>query len=340
MRHTLIGVAVVLLATSMLAPVAVARHANHGGSEREFEVVTSFDPTAEEFPEGIAIDRWGSAYVTLGLPFFLPAGVGRIVKIEPDGTRHELGMFERAPAGIAVDARGRVVFNWPSPEAPDDNGVYRLFDDGSHVRLPGSEQVGIPNGVAFDRRGHVLVSDSAFGALWRMPVDGSSPAEPWLTDPLLAGCGMGTVGANGVALWKRSVYVANTSRGLLVRVPIQPDGSAGQAAIVAGDNSNACDPDPLWGMDGIAVDVRGDVYAALVLQNQLVRIDPSDGSHEVLLTADDGLHNPASVAFGAGRGTRRSLYVTNYAVLPPVPPASLGPAVLRVDVGVPGRPLP
>jgi sugar lactone lactonase YvrE len=143
-----------------------------------------------------------------------------------------------------------------------------------------------------------------------------------------------------VALWDGALYVASTTRGLLVRIPIEADGSAGAAEVVAGDDSNECEPDALFGMDGIAVASDGSVYAALVLQNQLVRIDPADGSHEMLLTAEDGLHNPASLAFGTTEGDTTSLYITNYAVLPPEPEDSPGPAVIKVDVGVEGAPLP
>ena len=96
----------------------------------------------------------------------------------------------------------------------------------------------------------------------------------------------------------------------------------------------------LFGMDGIAFDVHGMVYALLVLQDKLVRIDPSDGSFVELLTGADGLHNPASIAFGTGKGDRQSVFITNYALLPPGPEDSLGPAVLKYDVGVPGLPLP
>ena len=74
----------------------------------------------------------------------------------------------------------------------------------------------------------------------------------------------------------------------------------------------------------------------LVLQDKLVKINPTDGSFITLLTDEDGLHNPASIVFGVGDGDQESIFFVNYAVLPPVPSASLGPAVLKLDVGVPG----
>jgi sugar lactone lactonase YvrE len=156
---------------------------------------------------------------------------------------------------------------------------------------------------------------------------------------LLAGCA-DTPGANGVALWQDSVYVANTGLGLLARVPILEDGTAGEPEVVAGDSD--CDPenDELFSMDGIAFDEQGNVFALLVLTHKLVRIDPSDGSHTVLLTEEDGLNNPASIAFGTGEGDRQYVYLSNFALLPPGPPNSLGPGVLRYDVGVTGLQLP
>jgi sugar lactone lactonase YvrE len=153
------------------------------------------------------------------------------------------------------------------------------------------------------------------------------------------------MGANGIAFWKGSFYVANTAQGMLVRIPILSDGSPGDPVIVAGEPDGSgidCEPviDDLFGMDGIALDVHGNIYALLVLQNKMVRIDPNDGEVTTLLTEDDGLWNPASIAFGTGKGDRQSVFFTNYAVLDPVPPKNLGPAVLKFDLGVPGLPLP
>ena len=63
-------------------------------------------------------------------------------------------------------------------------------------------------------------------------------------------------------------------------------------------------------------------------------------SFTTLLTEDDGLYNSASIAFGTEQGDRESVFITNFALLPPAPANSLGPAVLKLDVGAEGLALP
>lgn len=309
-------------------------------AEGQVEVVKSFDSSNDELPEGIAIDKSGNIYVTLGPPFFVGGGFGAVREISPDDTETTLVEYPNgpAPAGLAVDAPGNVYFALPNPGQPDV-GVYRLNADGGAERLLGTENMLVPNGLAIDKHGNLYASDSIMGAIWRFPRDGAVAAESWLAHDLLAGCDGDPVGANGIAFWKKDLYVANTAKGLLVHVPILEDGTPGNPAIVAG-NPDCSQNDDLYGMDGIALDVHGNVYALLVLQHKLVRIDPIDGTTTLLLSEEDGLWNPASLAFGTGKGDRKSLFIANYAVLPPEPANSLGPAVLKFDVGVPGLPIP
>lgn len=339
--------AVVAVSLLVVAPAAGAVAA----PATDVEVVAAFDdprPGGEvvELPEGVAVDRTGDVYASLGPPFFtqgMPGfgSYGAIVRIGPDGSRRTVVEFPDgpAPAGVVLDAVGRVYFAVPDPGGPDV-GVYRVTRGGSAERIAGTEQMAVPNGLAWDRRGALFVSDSALGQVWRISWGarvglGGEPAAPWLAHPLLAGCRYGQVGANGVAFHRGDLYVANSDRGLLLRIPVLRDGSPGAPVILAGDED--CDiSDELSGLDGIAINRRGQVYAALVLQHKLVSINPHTGADTVVLDADDGLWNPASAAFGTSRGDRDSLYITNYAALPPVPPANLGPAVLKLSAGMHG----
>jgi len=305
-------------------------------SESEPEVVVPFDAENKELPEGIAIDKEGNIYVSLGPPGFVGGGLGEIWKISPDGATTTLAQFDNdlPAAGLAVDASGNVYYAYPSGEE-ETQGVYRLTPDGDSERLPGTEAIIVANGIAFDDDGNLYVGDSILG-IWRIPPGGS--AELWLQHDLVSGCGEDDpFGANGVVPWKGKLYVANTGKGILVSVPILDDGTAGEPEMVAGVGDCDAEVKELYGMDGIALDVEGNVYAMLVMQNKLVKINPADGSFTTLLTEENGLHNPASVVFGIGEDDQSILF-TNYAVLPPVPAASPGPAVLKLDVGVTGVP--
>jgi sugar lactone lactonase YvrE len=341
MFKKVITVCIAIVGISLVAVIAVSIQARAIG---EVEVVRSFIAEDDELPEGLTIDKIGNIYVSLGPPFWFGPGDGQIRKISPDGTETVLADFPggQGPAGVAVNARGDIYFAWPNPTNPTTNGVYRIAPDGTPERLQGTENIILANGLAFDKQGDLFVSDSAQGIVWHISKSEPGTVYPWFEDTWLKGCDPvdSPVGANGVAFWKDSLYVASTSRGLLVRIPVLPDGSAGIAEVVAGVEDNECEFDDLVGMDGIAFDVKGNVYALLVLQNKLVRINPADGSYTVLLTEEDGLYNPASIAFGTGKGDRQHIFMVNYALLPPAPEGSLGPAVLKYYVGQPGLPLP
>ena len=308
------------------------------------QLVHAFEAGNGELPEGLAIDKSGNTYVSVGYPFWFAVeeSFGEIWKISPEGEKTVLHAFPGGPgaAGLAVSPSGELYLAYPNPPDPATNGVYRFTDEGDIERLPGSENIVLSNGLALTNQGDLFVSDSVLGAVWRIPNNGGE-AEMWIQHEWLTGCDSENylVGANGVAIWKDGLYVASTSRGMLLHVPIQNDGSAGQIEIVAGDDDCSVD-DALGGLDGIALDVHGNVFALQVLPNKLVRIDPNDGSYTVLLTEADGLYNPASITFGTGAGDRQAVFMSNYALLPPAPAASLGPGVLSLDVGVPGLPLP
>ena len=127
------------------------------------------------------------------------------------------------------------------------------------------------------------------------------------------------------------LYVANTEKGQIVRIAINPDGSAGTPEVLVAD------PATLVGVDGLALDVHGNIFAVNVAANLLLQIalDGAPPVVTILATADDGLDGPASLAFGTGKGERQSLFITNFALL-----SGQNPALLKVDAGVPGQPLP
>jgi sugar lactone lactonase YvrE len=310
---------IVLLSSLFVLTVGVAR------ASAPIETVVSFNPGAGEFPEGVAVDATGVAYVSLIAP------VAQIRTIDRAGGQSVLAQFGAAgfgPLGLAVNSAGDLYVALASFD-PATRGVYRVGPDGSTTRLPGTGAILFPNGLALDPRGDLYVTDSIAGAVWKVPRGGT--AAVWFQSPLLAGngsVGLGfPLGANGIAFGKNEVVVSNTEGAKLLRIAVLPDGGAGAASVVAQGPA-------LAGADGVALDVFGDAFVAVNSQNTLLRVSP-DGSTSTLATGADGLNNPASLAFGTSHGERKTLYITNFSVFSAAPT----PALLRLEVGVPGEPL-
>ncbi|TMB91056.1 MAG: hypothetical protein E6J45_07405 [Chloroflexi bacterium] len=318
-RHAIWPAALAVLLTVMTAAPAYA-----GGA------VISFNPLAGELPEGIALDHHGNIFVTL-------SPRGEVREIAADGTQSTVATLSPpgegiGTAGLAFDGRGDL-FVADVTFDPANNGVYEIPPGGAATRLPGSEQIGLPNGLAFDDRGFLYVTDSLQGAIWRLSPD----AQPvrLVQDPLLEGdgsFGVGVpIGANGIAFRQGSLYVTNTELGRVLRLPLSPSGAPGALQLVA-------ERPQLIGSDGCQFDVLGNLYIALNAQNKLARLAPN-GAFTIVATAADGLDFPASPLFGTGQGDRSTIFVTNFA-LGHANPADAHPGVVSFDVGIAGAPLP
>jgi hypothetical protein len=146
----------------------------------------------------------------------------------------------------------------------------------------------------------------------------------------------------------------NTDKGVVVRIPVCRDGGPGQPQVwtVLGEvpeSPLAGSPLPVVG-DGIALDVFGNIYVAVVSRLAVVRINAEDLSQETVATylTDPGnplfasLDTPAILAFGTGKGGRQSLFVTNLGMMTSIVPGPSwpGPGLVKIEAGEPGLPLP
>lgn len=302
----------------------------------------SFDRQAGQLPEGVAVDRVGNVFVSL-------APLGQVVRVEPGSDEAELigavpGVDPQTDfglLGLAIDARGNVYGAAVSKAA---QGVWRFDRHSGRVeRLPGTEKIGFPNSLAFDKRGNLYVTSSfegrspsgeRLGGVWRIRYD--APAEPWLVDEVLGGVGEvlppNGIGANGIAYRHGSLFVSNSEKASIVAIPIAPDGTAGEPRVVVQDPA-------LYSPDGITFDPCGRIYVAVINQSAIKRVD-RDGSIHLIADADDGLDWPSTLAFGTTGRDHRSLYAVNFAIGESFgAPRGAGPALLRIAVEAPGKPL-
>jgi sugar lactone lactonase YvrE len=197
--------------------------------------------------------------------------------------------------GIAQSRNGTVYVAYSTGSA-DLTGIWRLRSNGSPVRVAGLPPTAFLNGLAIDNQtGTMYIADSVLGVVWRVPA-GSSTASVWATGSQLGS----SFGPNGIKVHDGAVWVTNTTLGLLVRIPIKPDGRAGsfdtKAIFPAGE------------LDDFAFTGQGDsILAALNGPNEVVLIQP-DGTETVVLTAADGLEGPSAVGV-----LGRSVYITSAA---------------------------
>lgn len=282
-----------------------------------------FDAFSGEFPESIAVDRFGNIYVSM-------YALGEIWKLDPSGSFEEIvatfpleGFF--GVVGLRFDVRGDL-YAMQATTNEDVRGVWKITPGGAKERIAGTSGIVSPNDVAISPDGTVYMTDSA-GAIWRA-LRGQA-AEIWVQDEALEGTGIFGVGfpigANGIVVAPSGLMVANAEKGLLVSVPILPDGGAGQPTVVVADPA-------LIGLDGITADARGNIYGAVNFGFSVVRID-ADDNHISAIASGPPLDFPTGLTFGTGPG-QHTLYVVNAAFVSP--PADANPAVLAIPIGAPG----
>ena len=292
-------------------------------------IVAPLDAAAGDYVEGVAVDQSGNVFVSL-------KDKGQLIKFAPGTSEFEL--FGEIPnwelaglgfLGLAVDELGHVY-------GASELGVFK-FDcrTGEPTLVEGTQDIGVPNSLAFDDQGNLYLTDmfsngdfdAPLGAIWRINADGS--VEKWIEDALLGGTGAFGLaapgGANGIAVRDGIVYAAVTERSAIRSIPVLDDGTAGDIGTVIEGGAAP---------DGIALDGEGRVYIADVVTSRIQRVN-ADGTLEVLAEGvPAGLDLPASVAFGVG-GTELTLYATNLSF--DDFSNGVGPALVAIDVDTPGQ---
>ncbi|WP_329214468.1 SMP-30/gluconolactonase/LRE family protein [Streptomyces sp. NBC_01485] len=300
----LAGTAAAALALGLLATAPAAGGEPAVSAPR---VVAHFDFAEGQTPENIALEPDGSADLTF-------AGARQVANVTREGRTRILATLPAVAnpstpvvgaavvLGIARAEDGTLYVTYATGTAK--TGIWRIAPDGSAPRqIAKLPPKGFPNGLALDeRRGVLYAADSVLGAVWRVPRAGGEPTL-WATgaelEPGTAPPASG-IGANGLRVHHDAVWVSNSDAATLLRIPVRENGSAGAIRTRASG---------LAGIDdfGFVERHRDTVLAALLVGNRIALVRP-DGTHKIVLTRQDGLSNPTSVAV---RG--RTAYVTSAA---------------------------
>jgi sugar lactone lactonase YvrE len=231
------------------------------------------------FAESMAADGHGGYLVSVTT--WSDPAVGQLWRVRAGGGRSAFGPpIPLGPCSMllgvvaARDTAYVAVYDYEGTQCAgrsEPTGILRVTPSGlSRVTtLPAGSW---PNGVLL-LRDRLYVTDSAAGAVWRVPRDGGTrPAKPWFTSSLLRGTGEDhPIGANGIAYHDGVIYVASAAQGLVLELVLDAKSQVRQQSVLARDSR-------LVSVDGITVDRGRRVWAA-VNTGALVRVSP-DGSVE------------------------------------------------------------
>jgi len=277
--------------------------------------VALFDGTKNEFPESIAIDHRGNLYLSL-------VSLGRIKKVTPDGVQSD---FAEIPGnrvlGLTFDRAGNLV-------VAASSGVWKISPSGTpqlFAAVPGHMNL---NDLTYDLRGNLYVTDSAKFVIWK--VDPQGNATLWSSDPLFQPSATSTfpskIGPNGIGFTpdRKTLHVNNTSAGRVLALDLKRDGTAGPARVFA-------ESPLLVGADGLRIDVFGNTYVAVNIQNRIARV--SRRGQITVVAQDNLLSAPTSVVFGRLHNPHTLFICNNGGSF--FGPNPVREGVLRLDLGRP-----
>jgi gluconolactonase len=204
-----------------------------------------------KFTEGPAVDPAGNL-------FFSDSPNDRIMQLSPDGKlsvfRHPCGRAN----GLIFDHQGRLVM-CQSARAGGGRSVVRIEKTGTETALArthNGKRFIAPNDLCIDRKGRIYFTDPYYGppneksqpvsGVYRIDVPGKiTLVIPDLQRP------------NGIVITpdNRTVYVSDRGTQKLHRYRVTPDAALQPAGIVH-------DFSPDRGIDGMCLDIKGNIYAA------------------------------------------------------------------------------
>jgi sugar lactone lactonase YvrE len=282
-------------------------------AEPQWRVLAQFD----DAPEGLVADGKGGLFTTM----FHSA---RVMHVSADGKATQVADLKPALGGatgstIGMDFDGNDTiyvafaqhserYPWPAElgvakEACGDSsvtasGLYRVTVSTGAVEAVATRANGYPfcypDDPAIGRDGKVYLSDLSFSGIWRYdPADKS--VVMWSKDRLfnpgpepMSGF---PVGVNGIAVAPSgdAVYGVTGGNPMIVRIPINADGTAGAGTKVAFGYDN---------MDGVEIDAAGNFYVTEAIRHEIWKISPDLTRRQQLGNPLDApLGSPASLAF-------------------------------------------
>ena len=265
-------------------------------------------PDEDAFPAAIAVDANGTIYTGSYVSGAVWAITTNRVMVEIPNTREQIGSV----TGLTVGPDGLLyVLDRISPLQAGGARVWTIAPDETLTLLhdfTGSRAdiLELPDDIALDGDGRIYISDRGINPnnniIYRIAPDGTEGVW-WQSPPVTNALSYAPTGLAYDAE-RSALYVTDSTLDILYKVPINPDGSAGEN-IVLYDRRQGNEPTPP-GFDGVTVDDQGRVFLAALGTNRIGMYDPNTG----LLTYIAGnFRGAADVVFSP---LTQRLYVANW----------------------------
>lgn len=307
----------------MVTPTEDYYSEHDGGKFAPIEATTVATWKARAFLENLAVDAEGAIFVTV-------YSHKRVDRYDP-ATRTTTTFAEvpAPPMGLAFDASG-VLWMTGGTLREGPGYIWRAEPSGAVQQWCELPDALFMNGCTMHPNGRTLLAcESASGHILAIDLGQPGRWEVWLEGDRLRPIVPGYPGSNGIKIREGWAWISVSGRRLMVRVPIQPDGSAGAIEIAA----------TRLEADDFAFGMSGSLYLTTHPEHTLVRLDPS-GARITLAGPEPGMVGSTACAFGRARGDEKALYVTtDGGFLIPHESGIQDAKLVRIEVGESGWPL-
>lgn len=144
------------------------------------------------------------------------------------------------------------------------------------------------NGILKLNKNTLLIADSFKGVIWKVDIK-SGLASIWLDHELAASPNEGVPGVNGIKMFNNHIYFSNTGKMLIVKIPLNKNGSARTPKIVS---ENVF-------VDDFTMDRTGNIFGATHIYNSVIKINPK-GDVSIIAQYDQGVTGSTCVTWEYG----------------------------------------
>ena len=307
----------------MVTPTEDYYSDHDGGKFAPIEATTVATWKARSFLENLAIDAEGAVFVTV-------YSHNRVDRYDPaTGATTTFAEVPAPPMGLAFDASG-VLWMTGGTLYEGPGFIWRVERTGAVRQWCELPDATFMNGCTMHPNGRTLLAcESSSGHILAIDLGQPGRWDVWLEGGRLRPIVPRYPGSNGIKIHEGWAWISVSGRRLMVRVPIRPDGAAGDIDTAA----------TRLMADDFAFGMSGSVYITTHPTHTLVRLDPS-GSRTTLAGPEQGMVGSTACAFGRAPGDEKALYVTtDGGFLIPHEGGIQDAKLVRMEVGESGWPL-